>query len=126
MFLDGSPNFKVGAAFSFDPPKLIRAKLMGVIADAAALKAMFEWNGSSGLTSCIECDNLWMKNSRIELASAVTCACCDSPLYEKRSDEDVWESYDTWQAQQLRPDVGTSSCQVLSWETLSCGPPSSI
>jgi hypothetical protein len=99
MFLDGSPNFKVGAAFSFDPPKLIRAKLIGVIADAAALKAMFEWKGASGLKPCIECDNLWMKNSRIELANAVTFACFDSSLYEKRSDEDVWESYDTLQAQ---------------------------
>ena len=99
MFLDGSPNFKVGAAFRFDPPKLIRAKLVGVIADAAALKAMFHWKGASGLKPCIECDNLWMKNSRIELPNAVTLGCFDSSLYEKRSDEDVWDAYDTLQAQ---------------------------
>jgi hypothetical protein len=108
--VEGSAGVALGSYWQDD---------MGVIADAAALKALLECNGASGLKP-------WMMNSRIELASAITCACFDLSLYEKRSDEDVWESYDTLQAQLVGPYVGSSSCQVLSWKTLSWGTSPSI
>jgi hypothetical protein len=60
------------------------------------------------------------------LRTAMTKANMRQPRPRRQPLIHVWESYDTLQAQLVRTDVGSSSCQVLSWKTLSCGTSSSI
>jgi hypothetical protein len=60
------------------------------------------------------------------LRTAMTKANMRQPRPRRQPLIHVSESYDTLQAQLVRTDVGSSSCQVLSWKTLSCGTSSSI
>jgi hypothetical protein len=60
------------------------------------------------------------------LRTAMTRANMRQPRPRRQPLIHVWESYDTLQSHLVLTDVGSSSCQVLSWKTLSCGTSSSI
>jgi hypothetical protein len=101
MFLGDVPNFTTGVAIDLKHlgAKLFRGRLRHFIADAAALKYLFDIKGASGLKNCIECRNCWKKGHGVDYPNAVTVACSDPSLYERRTDDDLYATYDFIQSQ---------------------------
>ena len=101
LFVDGQPNFTAG--FGIRLPglgaRLIRASLKHIVADAAALKYLFQSKGASGLKPCMECTNVWRKNHGVDQENALTVA--SPPPFEKRSDDYLFETYDFLETQQF-------------------------
>ena len=75
-------------------PILIHAKLRHVVADEAALKAVYHIKGASGLKPCVKCQNVFSRTSNLAGNGRITIACSDVSQFKPATDQDVWDAFD--------------------------------
>ncbi len=86
----------VGMSVVLESPVLLRAALSNVLADEAALKAVWCSKGASGLRPCMLCRNVTSLNSDLLAGQTylVDVSCSDSSQFALCTDEDVWGAFD--------------------------------
>ena len=91
-FFEGEPNFRSG--FALIPyAVLLRARMDVLVADWAALQAVWKFMGANGLKCCAECNNVFSKDSDLDLPGSVTIACHDPSAFVASTDEDAWSAH---------------------------------
>ena len=75
-------------------PFLITATLETVLADEAALKAIWHTKGASGLKPCMHCMNVCGARSDLEGGSFVSVSCHMMAKFKPYSDATLWEAAD--------------------------------
>jgi hypothetical protein len=92
---------------------LIQLKVSSILADEAALKAVFRNKGAAGLRPCFLCRNIVSLGSNLVSGQnyfhEITCA--DSTLFDPATDETIWETYDRLEAS--KPIMGKAAFEAL-------------
>ena len=100
---DSEFNFTTGVVIETPNPTLFRAVLGVMIFDADALRVTWCAKGASGLKPCFLCKNVVMKDSELvendATAYLVEISCSDTNLFDRCSDQDVWDMIDMLAAQ---------------------------
>ena len=89
-------------------PRLVRLQVKHILADEAALKAVWCSKGAAGVRPCMLCRNVVALRSNLVEGQdyLVDVACSDSSKFHESSDADIWEAWDRLAAEHGRMTKG--------------------
>ena len=107
LFFHGGSSFSSGVLVHIqpNPPTLLVARMVSLIADESALRASLCAKGSSGTKPCLQCKNIMAKGPLAQLDHTnylQSISCADPADFDLASDSDIWELADN-----LKSFVGT-------------------
>ena len=84
-----------GAAIQLDGPTLLRLRASHLIADEAAIKAVWNSKGASGTKPCFFCANLVSAMSGLaDRPNLIDVSCADPSAFQVMSNDDLWGAFD--------------------------------
>lgn len=77
-------------------PRLVQASITNIIADEAALKALWSAKGAAGLRCCILCRNVVSLHADLTTGQdyLVDVSCSDASRFDLAEDQDIWDTWD--------------------------------
>ena len=96
ILLQPSNLASVGTAIQLTSPTLLRLAITNILADEAALKAIWCSKGAGGLRCCMLCRNVVSMHADLTSGQEyiVDVSCSDPSRFEATSDSDMWATFD--------------------------------
>lgn len=90
-------------------PRLVRLEVKHILADEAALKAVWSSKGAAGVRPCMLCRNVVALRSNIVEGQdyLVDVSCSNTAKFHESTDADIWEAWDHLAAESGRLTKGT-------------------
>ena len=86
----------IGSAIQLSSPTLLRLAITNILADEAALKAIWCSKGAGGNRCCLLCRNVVSLHASLtsDQSYIVDVSCSDPDRFDAASDRDIWASFD--------------------------------
>ena len=96
MLLEPCNLASIGHAIQLSSPTLLRLAITNILADEAAIKAIWSNKGASGNRCCLLCRNVVAMNRDLTSGQEyiVDVSCTDPARFDLASDHDIWASFD--------------------------------
>lgn len=126
MLLPPKAMSTVGVSLPLPAPTLVRIRISKILADEAAIKALWSIKGASGIRLCMFCANVVAKGSHLEsdVDRLVTHTCSDPSVFQLVADSDMWQAFD--RLGRDKPHLGKGKFEVLQRAAGQRAPPSKL